>query len=141
MKKRIKKIALYTLSVFLLLTIVLGVHIYMVTRPKAPDATTRIMARIDVKQDISAEDAQHITAWLYGQQGIDHVLCNAESNIIVFTFFPVKTNANKIVNDFKANFHLKAERFMPTEEEIKAGCPVAAGSFGTKLHQLFKHIF
>jgi len=61
---------------FLFLVLVLAVHIYWVTRPKAPDANTKIMARIDIKQPITQADADKITTWLYQQKGIDHVLVN-----------------------------------------------------------------
>jgi len=140
-RKTIQKILLATVSVFVLMIIVLSVHIYMVTRPKAPDETTRIMARIDIKQAINQQEADKIATWLYQQKGIDHVLVNPQSNIAVFTFFPVKTNANKVVDDFRSNFHLNAARYMPSEEEMKNGCPVASSSATYKIANFFKHIF
>ena len=90
MKKKLKKIALYSLGTFLFLCAVLAVHIYFVYRP-APDAYTKVMARIDIKQQITQADANGIAAWMYHQKGIDHVLVNPQSNIVVFTFFPLKT--------------------------------------------------
>ncbi len=140
-KKWIKKILLYTGAAFLVMIMVLGVHIYMVTRPKAPDANTRIMARIDIKQAITQRDADAITAWMYQQKGVDRVLCNPESDILVFTYFPVKTDANLIARQFKSSFNMKAERYMPTAAELKTGCPVAAGSATTKIYNSIKHIF
>ena len=129
MKKKLKKITIGTVSVLLLLTVVLAIHIYIVTRPKAPDASTKAMARIDIKQHLTQEDAAKITAWLYHQQkGIDHVLVNAQSDIAIFTFYPVKTNANKIVSDFKATFNYQADRYVPTQEALAGGCPVASTS-------------
>ncbi len=142
MKKRlVKRIFLYTISIVLFLIVVLGIHIYIVTRPKAPDATTKIMARIDIKQPIAPEDAIKITTWMYRQKGIDHVLYNPESEIVVFTFFPISTSADRIVSDFKTNFHYKAERIVATEADLKNGCPVAAGSATYKVYNFFKHIF
>ena len=52
--KVVKRLFLYSLSIVLLLIVVLGIHIYIVTRPKAPDAYTRAMARVDIKQPIDA---------------------------------------------------------------------------------------
>ncbi len=142
MKKRIwKRIALGALSVFGLLAIVLCVHIYVVTRPKPIDANTRAMARIDIRQPITQADAEKITAWLYQQKGIDRVLVNPQSDIAVFTFFPVQTTANRIVSDFKASLSYKAERFIPSAEEMKNGCPVASTSATYKVYSFFKHIF
>jgi hypothetical protein len=140
-KKMIKRFLIGTGTVLLLLVMVLAIHIYVVTRPKAPDAHTRIMARIDIRQDITRDDADKITAWLYQQKGIDHVLCNPQSDIVVFTFFPIKTSADKIVKDFKSSLPYKAERYMPSESEMKSGCPVASTSFSYKVYSFFKHTF
>jgi len=142
MKKRLlKKILLTTGSVFLLLVVVLCIHIYMVTRPKAPDAHTRAMARIDFKQDISKEDANKITTWMYQQKGVDHVVYNPVSKILVFTFAPVNTTADQIVNNMRSSLNYNAVRFVPSEKDLKSGCPVATTSFTYKTYSLFKHIF
>jgi len=141
-KKTFKKVAVVTLSTMLLLGAVLVTHIYLVTRPKAPDAHTIAMARIDLKQAISQQEADQITAWLYSQQGIDHVLCNPQSAIVVFTFYPIKASGNDIVNNFRSNFNFKnAIRYMPTEDELKSGCPVAATSVTYKVYNYISHIF
>jgi hypothetical protein len=141
-KGLLKKILLSTSGVFFLLVAVLAIHIYIVTRPKAPTANTRIMARIDIKQPISQGDADKITTWLYQQKGIDHVLCNPKTEIVVFTFFPIKTTGDQIVKDFKSSFsYNKAQRYIPTEEELKGGCPVASTSFAYKTYNFFKRIF
>ncbi|TWV94352.1 hypothetical protein [Chitinophaga pinensis] len=50
--KKLKQILLWAGGISLCLVVVLAVHIYMVTRPKPPGANTRIMARIDIRQDI-----------------------------------------------------------------------------------------
>lgn len=129
------------LSIFVGLVLVLGVHIYMVTRPKAPDAHTQIMARIDIKENISKEQADKIAAWMNQQNGIDHVFINAATRIVVFSFYPVKTSASKLVHDFKASFNIPADRYMPSEEEMKNGCPVASTSSTYKAVTFFKRIF
>lgn len=64
MKKRtlLKKALIVCGSIFLLLIMVLAVHIYMVTRPKAPDAHTIVMARLDIHETVNNTDADKITA-------------------------------------------------------------------------------
>jgi hypothetical protein len=142
MKKRNwKRIVLGVLSVFLFLVVVLAVHIYIVTRPKAPDANTRIMARIDVRQPLTTADAGKITAWLYQQKGIDHVLVNPATSIVVFTFFPIKTSAGEIVSHFKSDLPYKADRYMPSESEMSSGCPVASTSLTYKVYSFLKRTF
>ncbi len=121
-KRNWKRIALIVLSVFGAGVVVLIVHIYMVSRPPHIDANTRVMARIDVRQDMNAQDAQKISDWLYRQKGVDHVLVNPASHIAVFTFAPMLNSADKIVQDFKADLPYKAERFLPPSRG-KGSCP------------------
>lgn len=123
-----------------LLTVVLFVHIYMVTHKSGGDATRIAMARIDFDQDISEADAQAITAWLYQQQGIDHVLCNPETDIAVFTFLPATTNANDITNKLCNTTPYKGKRYLPSREEMMTGCPVAAGSLSGKISSLIRRL-
>jgi hypothetical protein len=87
MKKRtVKKIVLGTIASVFVLFLVLCVHIYVMMKPKAPDAHTIAMARIDFKQNITPTEANNITAWLYQQNGVAHLLCNPILKIAVFTF-------------------------------------------------------
>jgi hypothetical protein len=142
MKKRNrKKIALTISSFFLLLVTVLAVHIYVVTRPRI-DASTRFMARIDLHQNIDKTDADKITAWLYQQNGVDHVLVNSQSEIAVFSFEPLKNDGNKIVQAFKTNTpYSKAERFMPSVAAMNAGCPYASSPWMTRVYHLIRSTF
>jgi thiosulfate reductase cytochrome b subunit len=140
-KSKFKKILWASLSTVVFLVTVLAVHIYMVTRPKAPDATTKIMARLDFKQGLKQDDADKITAWLYNQNGVDHVLCNQKSGIAVFTFYPVKTSANKITSDMRYDLHYTVNRYMPTKEEMQGGCPVGAGSVSSKIYSSVTNLF
>ena len=83
MGKTFKKVLIISLSVTAVLAIVLGIHIYMVTKPRI-DEKTLSMARMDMASDINQQDAEKIASWLYRQAGVAHVLCNAESNTVVF---------------------------------------------------------
>ena len=140
-KKTGKKILAGTASVFLVLVAVLAVHIYSVTRPKAPDPNLRAMARIDIQQQIASEDSTRIINWLYQQKGVDHVLCNPQSSIVVFTFFPVRTTAGKVFADFTSSLNYKAIRIVPGEKDLKIGCPVASTSGTYKVYNFFKNLF
>jgi hypothetical protein len=139
-KRTWKRIALSISGVFVLGVIVLVVHIYVVTRPRV-DASTRIMARIDIKQDIDQADADKITAWLYRQKGVDHVLVNPQSDIAIFSFAPVQNNANGIVAAFKREMPYAAQRNIPTAGEMNRGCPVAKTSVSYKVYAFIKNIF
>ena len=97
-------------GVVLSLVLVIGIHIYWIIQSKQPDQHTIVMARVNVKQPIDKEASQNITAWLYAQKGINHVLVNPSSRIILFTYYPLQANANELVGNMKSVFHLSAER-------------------------------
>src|ERR1700753_1236854 len=103
--KTIKKIAIWSVSTLLFLTVVLMVHIWWMVRPRA-DASTIVMARVDVQQPLSQDEAGKINTWMYHQKGVQHVLVNPDTRIVVFTFYPVKASGNDIVKNLKAEFNL-----------------------------------
>jgi len=138
MKSRlVRKIAIGISSVFFLLVMILAVHIYIVTRPKAIDTNALVMARIDIKQSIKQSDAEKITAWLYRQKGIHHVLCNPQSDIVVFTYYPAKADANRITTQLQNSLGYQASRYLPNAEELKTGCLVGSQS---KAYQLYTYL-
>ena len=139
-RKTVLKVVLWTFASLFVLFVVLCVHIYVAMKPKAPDAHTVAMARIDFKQSITPADAATITGWLYQQQGVAHVLCNPTSRIAVFTFYPVKANATAITAKLTSNLHYNAARFVPSEKDMAAGCPVASTSFSYKLYGFLSKI-
>lgn len=139
--KLITKVLVYSGALPLLLTGVLAIHIYLVTRPKAPDASTRIMARIDIRKDINTAEAVRVTTWLYQQPGVDRVLCNEASAIVVFTCAPLQTHADQLTGDLGRELQLPVERVKPSAAEMKSGCPVPNGSHGYKLMAYLKQVF
>jgi len=140
-KRKWKRIAITAGSVLVLGTVVLAFHIWWVMRPRV-DATTRIMARIDIRQQIDPAGAERITAWLYRQKGVEHVLVNPKVGIAVFTYSPLQNNANVITQQFRQELaYSGAARVMPSETEMAMGCPVAATSFAYKAYKFMTHIF
>ena len=140
-KRTWKKIALTATAVVVFGTVVLAVHIWWVMRPRI-DATTRIMARIDIRQPIQKADADRITAWLYQQKGVDHVLVNPQTEIAIFTYAPVKNNGDVIAQEFRQDLpYPHATRNKPTESEMAMGCPVAGASLAYKVYKFMNNIF
>jgi myo-inositol-hexaphosphate 3-phosphohydrolase len=142
MKKRTwKKIALTAAAVVVVGIVVLPLHIWWVMRPRV-DAKTRIMARIDINKPILKTDADRITAWLYQQKGVEHVLVSQQSDMAIFTYSPQKNNANTIAREFRQDLaYDHAVRIVPSEEEMAMGCPVAGASFAYKVYKFMNHIF
>jgi hypothetical protein len=139
-KRKWKRIALWSVSVFVALVVILAVHIWWVTRPRI-DANTRIMARIDLHQRIGQADADKIKAWLYQQKGVQYVLVNPASEIAVFSFAPAQNDGSRIVADFRARSgYGHAERYAPVVDPNASGCPVAATSFTYKVYAFMKRV-
>lgn len=137
--KTIKRALLYSFLGIVSLVVLLAVHIWWVYRPMA-DAHTRVMARIDIGQPVSQGDAANISAWMYRQKGVDHVLVNPQTRIVVFTFSPLQTSGNAVAQNFSAQLHLKAGRFMPTQSDLASSCPVAGSSVYYKVYKFIDHI-
>lgn len=139
-KQRIKNAAKVSLLVLVTLTGILAIHIWWVTRPRV-DANTRVMARIDIHQPIEQADANTITTWLYAQKGVDRVMCNPSTSIAVFTYAPITADANIIASKFARELpYHKASRFVPTEEQMKSGCPVSPQSFTYRAYTYLKQL-
>lgn len=139
-RKTVKKIVLGTLASILVLFLVLCIHIYVMMKPQPPTAHTIAMARIDFKQAIAPGDADAITNFLYHQNGVTHVLCNPATKIAVFTFYPVKANADAITANLSTSLHYNVKRFIPSKEAMASGCPVAGTSFTYKVYNLMSKI-
>jgi hypothetical protein len=122
--RRMKKIFLTIAVVAGILVAALAVHIYLATRPHI-DARTRYMARIDLHQPIDQTDAERIKAWLLRQKGIDRVQVNPRWSTAVFTYVPLTTDVNGIVQAFKTSLlYSNAVRYLPSKEQMKGRCPV-----------------
>lgn len=141
-KKTIKRILIGAGGVCIMLIAVLAVHIYIALQPQKITPGLREMARIDVHQPITADDAKAITTWLYREKGVDHVLVNPRTQKVIFTYFPYQNSAQQITRDFKTSLSYNADQFMPTEDQMSSGgCPVAAVDFTLKVRRFFRGIF
>ena len=130
-------------TTLLVLATLVCIHVYLVTKYKhaAPDADNVALARIDVREAISADDADKIGKWLYARGGVEHVQCNPASHMIVFSFRPAQASADEITVGLASAFKITAKRYMPSAAELKGGCPVAATSVTYKAYNFIKHIF
>lgn len=122
----LKKILGVAIGITVLAALVLGVHIYMVTRPGKADTSTVSMGRIDIKDEIDAAAADEIVSWFYEQKGVERAVYNADSRMVIFTYRPAALNVDELTKEFSRAFDYPAERYVPSEEEMKKGCPVNA---------------
>jgi len=140
-RKTLKKTLIISFSVLIFLFVVLCLHIYVVMKPKPASDKTIAMARIDFKQQIDQQDANKISAWLYAQKDVQHVLCNQKAGIAVFSFYPSKISADKIASDLSSALHYKAVRYKPDEKEMAKSCPAMGSSFAYKIYSIMKNAF
>lgn len=124
--KLFKRILWASGGLILMLGAILSIHIYQVTHRKITDPNAIAMARIDFQQDFTRQDAVNYTQWFVKQSGVQNIVFNPEYKNAVFTFYPVRTNATQLVNNFSMLFKVKAKRFIPSKEEMMKGCPVAS---------------
>ena len=136
-----KKIFRRIMLVFGILTFVLIIHIYSVTRPKPINPNKIVMARIDIKNHLNQDDANKIQTWLYQQKGVNHVMVNPATKIALFTFYPAKVSGDQIVHNFQASFNYDAKRFVPTQQELDNSCPALPPTVTEKIALFVKHTF
>ena len=99
------------------------------------------MARIDIKNHLSSQDADKIQTWLYQQKGVNHVMVNPKTQIAIFTFYPAKVSGDQIVNNFRTSFNYNAKRYVPTKEELDKSCPALPATVTQKISSFVKHTF
>lgn len=141
MNNKKRKILNGVLIAFGLLAVVLSVHIYLVTRPKPDNPYKLVMARLDIKNNLSQKEANQIQAWLYNQEGVQNALVNPQSRIAIFTFYPAKVSGDQIVNRFATALPFSAKRYVPTKEEMESGCPAMSGSLSQRFNAYIKNTF
>lgn len=135
-----KRVARWIGGILTFLLLVLAIHIYIVTKPKPPGENTVVMARIDVSPQMKESNAHDYASWLYKQPGVQHVMCNTNNSNVVFTYYPIKNDADRITDNFASHFQINAQRFKPSKEQMMAGCPVgnAGSGFYGFIASLFK---
>ncbi|MDE3124584.1 MAG: hypothetical protein KGK14_03650 [Bacteroidota bacterium] len=136
--QKLLRVGAITLSI---LVVLLVVHIYWVTRPPKADVNNIAMARIDFKTALNQQQGASITAWLYAQKGVTHVLCNTQTNIAVFTFYPAQVNATQLTAKLSKELGLPANRYLPSNDELASGCPVLPNLAQKKLIQIAQSVF
>jgi hypothetical protein len=124
MKKKIIKIAAWSLSIVFVLFVVLVVHIYQVTKPVHYDNNDIQLSRIDFKQEIDSTQASEIKHFVAGLPGIENVMFNQHDGTLVYGYNQNQQNSENVYNKLMSFGNYKAQRFMPTEAQLASGCPV-----------------
>lgn len=125
MKSILKRKWLIGLLIFFAsLNLLLGAHIYLVTRKHQPNAQTLVMARLDFPAPLTADAVPGMLHWFNQQPGIHKAVCSPQNRNLVFGYFPSQTNASQLIQDFNRRFNQQARRYLPGTQQLKSGCPI-----------------
>lgn len=125
MKRKHWKILLVSVgSTFLLLTTILAIHIYMVTRPKpSQDPRLRQLARLDVISDIDSTDVPKLQSIVAKMEGVRTVKYAANESAVIFEFDPSKQNTEAVAESLSQNGYT-VQKFKVSSSQMNKGCPV-----------------
>lgn len=124
-KGKFFKLFIWSASTISVLTAVLVFHIYLVTRVnKNQDERVRQLSRIDFKQNIEAEEASKIRAFVNGLEGVENSYFNLDNDVLVYSYLVGKQNSNNVYNKLVAFGKYKAEKYIVDETNSKTGCPI-----------------
>lgn len=150
MNKKVKKAIKWTiigaLSTFTLLSLILAIHIYEVTRDKqVPHNASLELGRIDFISSIDSVQAQEIKSMTYRINGVQHVYFNYADNIMVYGFNSYLTNATKVYDQLKEQVAFEGDLYRVSEEQMASSCPVIdkssiTGRMGKAFESLFASI-
>lgn len=119
------KLFVWSGTIILVLSAVLVIHIYLVTRiNKNQDERVRQLSRIDFKQNIEAEEANKIRAFVNGLDGVENSYFNLDNDVLVYSYLVGKQNSFNVYNKLIAFGNYKANRYVVSETTAKSGCPI-----------------
>jgi hypothetical protein len=129
MQPRALKILILSLfSTALLLSIVLGVHIYMVTEPFEENQHAQWqLHKINFERPISREEEQKVKSSLYTLEALERIHFNKTSTAAVLAVkhpSEIKVGDPQITERLPEDIQDIAFLHVPTEKELQAGCPI-----------------
>lgn len=141
-KKLFKKIAIWTVSIFSLLVVVLVVHIYLVTRLADPLPNHDIyLSRIDFKESVDSTEATRIMNHVRTMDGIANAHFNIAAGTLVYGYKKDVQNPENVYAEVAKFTSLKSERLILSEEDIAKGCPAFdKNTFTYKFGEFVKNV-
>ncbi|WP_338793054.1 hypothetical protein V9L05_11800 [Bernardetia sp. Wsw4-3y2] len=141
--KRLKKIAIWTASIFSVLMVVLVVHIYLVTRPKAPLPSEQIfLSRIDFEKSVDSLEAIRIMNHVQAMKGITSAHFNHEAGLFAYGYQKGLQTPEAVHEEVTKFTTLKSKRHIVSEEDLAKGCPAFdKSSFTYKFGEFVKNVF
>ncbi len=126
MQGKILKWGLIGLSVFVILFLSLGIHLYYVTDnfyQNEPSKPQLQLSRIDFKEDVDSTEAKQIQSFVNGIEGIQKSYFNIQDDILVYSYYAGKQNSETVFQLVNNETHLIGEKFIVSAEQSQSGCP------------------
>ncbi len=141
--KLLKKIAIWTGSIFSLLVVVLVVHIYLVTSSAAPLPNHDIyLSRIDFQETVDSTEANRIMNHVRTMEGVTNAYFNIPAGNLVYGYKKGVQNSENVYKEVSKFTSLKSKRLIVSKEDIAKGCPAFdKSSFTYKFGQFVKNVF
>lgn len=145
MKNKLIKLTIWTATIVSMLTIILAIHIYLVTSPKETNPTAAWqLARIDIEEEtpLSAAVAKEIKTTLKTIEGVERVVINSEDGNAVVGFNSTIKTGRDIYRQFSKQTSIAAKLYVPTKEQLAAGCPaIDKSSITYQVGSFFQEVF
>lgn len=126
MQGKILKWGLIGLSVFVILFLSLGIHLYYVTDNFYQNELSKPqiqLSRIDFKEDIDSTEAKQIQTFVNGIEGIQKSYFNIKDDILVYSYYAGKQNSETVFKLLTEATHVIGEKFYVSSDKVNSGCP------------------
>ena len=123
MKKIIIRVVLCLVAVLVILSAVLAVHIYQVTRPSGNNHTNWQLARVDFNTPMDSVEAKTIRSYFYQIEGVKQAYVNAKEGNVVYAYTPGTLEQETVNTHLKSKTELPFEFYVANASGAEA-CPV-----------------
>lgn len=121
-RKKIIRIALILVGVFVLLSATLVAHIYMVTSEPVVNSSLNL-SRIDVEDSLSKEDVAQLKSKVSAIPGVHKTYINADAGTIVYGYYNDQQNPDAVFASLSSSTDYRLTKFEVSEEDLAKGCP------------------
>lgn len=121
-RKKIIRIVVVLVGVFVLLSAILVAHIYMVTSKPVVNSNLAL-SRIDVEDSLSQADVVRLKSIVNAMPGIHKTYVNADAGTIVFGYYNDQQNPNAVYASLSNATDYRLTKFEVSDEDLTKGCP------------------
>lgn len=145
--KSLRILIISLFSVALTLSVVLGVHVYLVTTPDSGEvhAANWQLHKINFSEPISNSDEVAVRSQLASINEVERIYFSPTKTSVVFALHhPSEVNvaSKDFMNQFPEKIQKLAKVYVPTAQELAQGCPIKPNdSFPNQVKTLLSSVF